>query len=177
MSRYSAFAGKVLELLATGALLGFTKNKQQRLELIRDADYIWNTIDQKELQSLIRKFKILKYIQIDNKRIILTEKGRVRNLWYIFKQLKLPSNKRWDKKWRMVLFDIPEQRKKARDALRKKLKDIGFLEFQKSIFIYPYFCRDEINFIINFFNISDYVYYIEAPISPDDDLRKKFKLI
>lgn len=175
MSRYSVLAGKVLELLATGALLGFTRNRQQRLELIREADYIWNTIDLKELQSLVRKLKILKFVQGDN-RITLTEKGRRRNLWYKFKQIKPARSRKWDKKWRIVMFDISEPKKKTRDALRRKLKEIGFLEFQKSVFVYPYPCRDEINFIINFFEIAENVYYLEAPISPDDILRKHFQI-
>ncbi|KKT78467.1 hypothetical protein A2W48_00545 [Candidatus Giovannonibacteria bacterium RIFCSPHIGHO2_12_44_12] len=176
MPKYSNLAGKVLEFLATGALLGFTRGKQQRLELLKEADYIWHTIDQKELQSLLRRFKIYKYVQVDNNRVLLTSKGKARWLSYKLKNLKLKQSKKWDGKWRMVLFDIPEAKKKIRDALRRKLKEIGFLEFQKSVFVYPYACRDEINFIINFFDISDLVYYIETPISPDDFLRKSFKL-
>lgn len=176
MPKYSNLAGKVLELLATGALLGFSKDKQQRLELLKDADYIWNSIDQKELRSILRRFKIYKYVQVDNKKISLTNKGRARRLSYKLKNLRLKQSKKWDGKWRMVLFDIPEAKKKIRDALRRKLKEIGFLEFQKSVFVFPYACRDEINFIINFFDISEFVYYVEAPISPDDFLRKNFKL-
>ncbi|OGF82849.1 hypothetical protein A3B18_02110 [Candidatus Giovannonibacteria bacterium RIFCSPLOWO2_01_FULL_46_13] len=176
MPKYSNLTGKVLGLLATGALLGFTKDKQQRLELIRDADYIWQTIDQKELLSLLRKFKVLGYVHGDNKKIDLSDRGKARWLRYKLKDIKLSRQKRWDRKWRMVLFDIQESKKKTRDALRRKLKEIGFLEFQKSVFVYPYPCRDEINFIINFFDVAEFVYYLETEISPDDLLKKNFKL-
>ena len=56
-----------------------------------------------------------------------------------------------DGEWRIVIFDIPEKFKKAREALRMKLKELGFLELQKSVFIFPYECEDEINFIVEVF--------------------------
>ncbi|HCX28109.1 MAG TPA: hypothetical protein DHI91_03145, partial [Candidatus Portnoybacteria bacterium] len=59
----------------------------------------------------------------------------------------------------MVLFDIPERQKPARDALRSKLKRLGFFEFQKSIFVHPFSCKDEIEFLIEFFQIKSYVRY------------------
>jgi DNA-binding transcriptional regulator PaaX len=100
----------------------------------------------------------------------------MRALRYQFNNLIIKRPQRWDKKWRIVLFDIPEEKRKIRDALRKKLKNLGFLEFQKSVFIFPYPCSNEINFVVNFFDIHNYVYYLEAPISSDFDFREYFKL-
>ena len=50
-------------------------------------------------------------------------------------------------------FDIPEKLKRAREVLRDKLKDIGFIELQKSVFAHPFECEDEINFIVEVFQI------------------------
>lgn len=181
MPKYSALAGKFLGLLATGALLGFVRDKRQRRELLRDADRIWYSIDRKELASILNRFKLGGYIEFfkereGKERVGLTERGRQRWLEYQLLNLKLESQKRWDKKWRLVMFDIPESKKTIRDALRRKLKDLGFVEFQKSVFVYPFSCREEINFILNFYNIPEHVYYLEAPLSPDDSLRRFFKL-
>jgi DNA-binding transcriptional regulator PaaX len=41
------------------------------------------------------------------------------------------NNGKWDEKWRIVAFDIPEKFKTGRDALRRKLKEVGFHELQK----------------------------------------------
>lgn len=181
MPKYSVLAGKFLELLATGALLGFVKDKRQRRELLREADRIWYTIDRKELARVLNRFKLGGYIWFfkegkNKERVALTERGRRRWLEYQFLNLKLEPQKRWDRKWRLVLFDIPESKKKVRDALRRKLKDLGFVEFQKSVFVYPFPCKDEINFVLNFYNISEHVCYLEAPISPDDSLKRLFRL-
>src|SRR3990167_2211250 len=64
---------------------------------------------------------------------------------------------KWDKKWRVVIFDIPEKSRMARDALRRKLKELEFRELQKSVFVHPYECKKEIDFIIEFFNLRHYV--------------------
>jgi len=55
------------------------------------------------------------------------------------------SNKSWDSYWRMVIFDIPQERKKLRDALRRKLKDLGFGQWQRSVYITPFDLQEEIN--------------------------------
>ena len=49
--------------------------------------------------------------------------------------LKIDKPKIWDKKWRIVVFDIPEKQRGARDSLRTYLKKLDFYELQKSIFI------------------------------------------
>ncbi len=138
-------------------------------------------MDRKRLHALLHRFKmdgVVEFIKGRDgiERVSLTDRGRARLLWYQFNNLKLRKNKKGDRKWRLVLFDIPEEKKKIRDAFRRKLKLLGFLEFQKSVFIYPYFCADEINFVINFYSIAEHDYYLEAPISPDRSFRSHFNL-
>ncbi len=181
MANYGPLMAKTLNILANGFVLSLSKNKRQRFQLHRECDRIWHTIDRKQLYHVLRRLRLNGFVETikqsqDNEKIGLNQKGKKRWLQYQFNELKLKTSKRWDKKWRFVLFDIPESQKKIRDALRRKLKNLGFLEFQKSVFIYPFPCKDEINFIINFFNIEDYVYYLEAPISPDYNFRQHFNL-
>lgn len=106
-------------------------------------------------------------------KITLTEAGQKKVLQYQFEDLKIKSMEKWDKKWRMVIFDIPEHQKKARNALRDKLKELGFYRLQKSVWVHPFECRNEIDFIIEFFNISPYVRIAEASHFDGDDLIKK----
>ncbi|MEK7122084.1 MAG: hypothetical protein AAB807_00755 [Patescibacteria group bacterium] len=182
MKQYGALTSKILQLLATGYMLSLFRDKTLRKEFSQECDKIWNTIDKKELFSALKRLRLNKFIEIikrkDNReQIRITDRGINRVLYYQLQNIKINPPKKWDNKWRIVLFDIPEKFKKSRDALRHSLRKLGFIEFQKSVFIYPYSCKDEINFIINFFNIYDYVYYIETQISPDRELRSKFRLI
>lgn len=48
------------------------------------------------------------------------------------------QNQKWDKKWRIVIFDIEEKQRRQRDILRGKLKELGFGMIQKSVWISPY---------------------------------------
>src|SRR3989344_4975960 len=76
---------------------------------------------------------------------------------FLIKLKRSPS-----RKWRFILFDIPEQRRKARNALARVLKRMGFYQFQKSVFMHPFECRAEIDFVSNFFGVSACVSFIVA---------------
>lgn len=158
-----------------------TRDKKRRIQLHRECNRIWYTIDRKKLSQALKRLRLNNFLAFEKQndgreKVYLTLTGKTRALKYRLNNLTIKKSRRWDKKWRFVLFDIPEEKRKIRDALRKKLKKLGFLEFQKSVFIFPYPCSDEINFVINFFDIHNYVYYLEASISSDFDFRKHFKL-
>ena len=77
-----------------------------------------------------------------------------------------------------MIFDIPERFKKAREALRMKLKELGFKELQKSVLILPYECEDEINFIVEVFQIRPFVRFIRAKsFTNEEQLKIKFNLV
>jgi DNA-binding transcriptional regulator PaaX len=71
--------------------------------------------------------------------------------------LPKPDKKSWDELWYMVAFDIPVDKRKARTALRLTLKRIGFVEYQKSLYIYPRGCESELDFIAQYFGVAKYV--------------------
>ncbi len=177
---YGKTIGKILELLASGLVLGFVRDKSARRKLLEECDKVWHTIDRKQLNQIIKKFGMAGLIRVversGTEKVFLTDAGRNKFLRYHFHHMKLSKPRRWDKKWRLVLFDVPEQKRRIRDALRRKLKELGFLEFQKSVFIVPYPCEDEINFIINFFDIAEFVFYLEAPLKSDTLFRAHFKV-
>ena len=110
----------------------------------------------------------------------ITEKGKKYLKNFDIDNLFLDHTKVWDKKWRMVIFDIPEKKKVAREALRGKLKDLGFAKLQDSVWITPFPCENEINFIKLVFNLSDFwldVILTESLGSKDYQFRKLFNLI
>ena len=91
--------------------------------------------------------------------------------------IKIKKPKKWDKQWRIVIFDIPEKFKGAREALREKLKELGFVELQKSVFAYPFECEDEINFIVEVFQIRPFVRLVKAgSFTNEEQFKIKFNL-
>jgi len=110
--------------------------------------------------------------------IKLTLKGRNQALKYFLGDLKIKKPAKWDGKWRIIVFDIPETKRLARDILRNKLRELGFIKIQNSVFVFPYPCQKEIDRILDFYFLRSYVYYIESDkIYPDSKLKKIFNKI
>jgi hypothetical protein len=110
--------------------------------------------------------------------ISLTPEGRQRAGAFQIDKLHIQKPKRWDRKWRILLFDIPEKRKISREALRGKLKELGFVQFQKSVWVHPYNCKAEMELLQEFFGLSrDEMRLIVADsLDGDRELRQQFKL-
>lgn len=175
---------QILQLLASNYMLCFIHgkygNNSTRKFLTNQSDSVWYQMDRKKLNNALARYHangFIEYVDRDNVlEFSITNKGRQKLLLKQFNCMELHKDRKWDKQWRMVAFDIPETIKFSRDTLRRKLKKVGFIEFQKSLFAYPYECQNEVNFIINFLGVTDYVYLITAKIDPDTKLRKHFSL-
>jgi len=136
-------------------------------------------------QNFIKSLKIMKRDRLvdfkeDGKfsKIVITDRGKEKLLRYNLDDLEIKKPKKWDGIWRVVTFDIPESERSARNALRSKLKELGFHQLHKSVFIYPYPCISEVQFIEEIFKVGPYINFIEArTIEGDDYLRSKFGLL
>jgi phenylacetic acid degradation operon negative regulatory protein len=80
----------------------------------------------------------------------------------------------WDKKWRIILFDIPADKDSQRQRFRWRLKSMDAYMLQKSVFVSPYSCEDEIGSWCQEFGLSDCVDIIVADhIGSRENLAKK----
>lgn len=110
--------------------------------------------------------------------IKLTSDGKKKTGIYQIDSLKINNPKKWDGKWRIVIFDIVELRKSHREAFRGKLKELGFLVIQKSVLVHPFPCQDEIALLRDFFGLNeDNIRLIIAEkIENETELKKFFGL-
>jgi len=107
----------------------------------------------------------------------LTQKGKDKLRKFELLGYKLKKPKKWDYKWRMLIFDIKEERKGTRDKIRFTLKRIGFLRLQDSVWVYPFDCEDFVNLMKADFKIGrDLLYLIVDTIEGDTKIRNYFKL-
>jgi hypothetical protein len=135
--------------------------------------------------SLIRSITYLKRNRLvsvahdgDQQILTLSEKGRKRVLQFNADRMAIRKPKRWDGYWRIVLFDIPEKRRRGREALRNKLKHLGFYQLQKSCFVHPFECKSEIDFVSELYEVSSYVNFVLAKeIEGQPLLQKMFGLV
>ena len=138
--------------------------------------------ESKKIYDVFYRLKRRNCIEIKNRGyqvyISLTEKGKKEAGWLQINALKIKKPKKWDKKWRIVIFDIAKLKKIQREAFRGKLKELGFKPLQKSVWIHPFDCKDEIELLKDFFGLTEKeVRLIVSPdIGKEKELRKIFRL-
>jgi len=104
----------------------------------------------------------------------LTPKGRLSVLKYLHLE---KIRKKWDRHWRIIIFDIPEDNKKWRERLRFKLKSLGFHALQKSVYITPYPVLTDLDKFLEERKMRQYFRYITVQeIDGEDELKKQFDL-
>lgn len=180
---YSPWKKKLLLALLGGLLAGATHSTRTVMKFWSSLPGELKKIDREYLRQLIAEFyrdRLVDMIDISNEetKIVLTERGKLRAVQFKIDEIEIKKPRKWDGKWRLVIFDIPEKFKKARNALRLKLKNLGFIKLQKSVFVFPYECQDEIDFLVEFFRIRSYTRYIRVEhITNEAELRQYFNLV
>jgi len=164
ISLTSPFCGA--KLIESGVKSYLSKKRFEKEKFLRDL---------KKLQK--RKLIDYKESKPGDIELKITKNGREEFLRYKIDGLKLKTLPRWDKKWRIVMFDIPHEFKKARDAFREKLKNLNFYHIQKSVFITPHPCEDEIDFLASFYNIRGFIliFYTDH-FEGEEKMRNYFKI-
>lgn len=168
--------------MGVGILIGLS-NKRASYNLSKTLikEIFGLNADKKNIRRDIYRLREQKLIKIEasgkEHRLTLTEDGKKIFLRFNYEKLKISQKKIWDMQWRMVLFDIPDKKKSARDAFRYKMKKLGCVRFNHSVWIYPYPCEKEINFIANYWDVGKYVHFaIVSKITNEEILRKHFKI-
>lgn len=128
--------------------------------------------------SRLMKQGLIKFKNKDGKKfLILTDKGELEIIQYKFQDKAIKRPRKWDKKWRVVIFDIKEYRRKTRDKLRITLTNLGFVKLQNSVWVFPYECEDIIILLKADFKIGrDVLYMTVDKIENDKWLKKEFSL-
>lgn len=92
-------------------------------------------------------------------------------------RVHIPKPKKWDGRWRMVIFDVWESRRNVRNALRMALQKAGFLRVQDSVWIHPYDCEELVAFLRTELRLGGSVIYVVAEgIEHDEKFKRHFQL-
>ena len=111
------------------------------------------------------------------KIVRLTDDGKHRLAKMIATSPDSRKHKRWDKRWRIVMYDISEKRKGTRIALQRTLQNFGFYQLQASVWIYPYPCEELLILLKADFKVGhDVLYGVIEKIEGDTKIREYFHL-
>lgn len=170
-------------VLATVAVAGFVAfaavagNAIQLLKYLPNEKYNLRYRAKSAIGRLVAK-KYVVWVERDGKKYLrITEEGRRA---FAFEQAKVAlknQKKKWDGRWRMVVFDIPERISAVRFRLRRIMSEIGFVRLQDSVWVYPYDCEDFIALLKAELKIGkDVLYAIADTIEHDKSFRRHFNL-
>jgi DNA-binding transcriptional regulator PaaX len=181
-SRIGNIKKKVLLLLLAGLALGLTRSPKKHWWILKQIPKEWQKENRQALERAINSLYASHLIQEKQNKdgtttLVLSESGKRKALRFNIDKMEIRKPSIWDKKWRIVMFDVPEKLKRLRDSLRLHFQEIGLIELQKSVFVYPYPCDKEIEFILEFYNARKHVRFILAQeIDNQLHLMKKFNL-
>ncbi len=130
----------------------------------------------RSFQQLLKNGMIEMKEKNGKKFVQITNKGRMKML-----RLYVDSHNRnkpkWDKRWRLVIYDIKEKRRKTRQNISHILKNFGFKKLQGSVWAYPFPCEELITLLKAELKIGkDLLYMIVEELEQDATLRAHFEL-
>ena len=173
----------IIGTLAVGGMLTIAMMAPKVLSLLKQEhlDYVLPTNPNQRLQETMSRMKRkgwIRFEQIGSKRYPrLTVLGRKQVNRLLLGTLSIRKPLRWDRRWRMVIFDIEEHRKSDRTKIRRILQRLGFLRLQNSVWIHPHDCEELIALIKTDMRIGrDVLYVIADAIEFDRPLRQHFGL-
>ena len=117
----------------------------------------------KQTRGVLAKLKkyewIEKIVENDEMYYRITPKGEKA----IDRYLKpLRQSGKWDGRWRLVMFDIPESKRDIRDRLRRALSNLGLGILQASVWISPNDIKNEISEIAKRLDVGTNLKFFEV---------------
>lgn len=163
---------KALGLLETNQKLSFHPNyflKQSFRDYARKREKYYQAF------FYLLRYKFLEKRLIKNvESFAVTRKGRFKSIKYF---LKNKQKEKWDGLWRVVVFDIPEEKYHLRNRFRENLQLAGFKYIQKSTWACPYNREKELRIIVDYLDLHQYVKFMAVKHFDDDEgIRKLFNL-
>lgn len=171
----------LLRMLATGAITGVMLIAPNAIQLLdKPLKRYFDNLDadkrEREYRRTLNYMHQRQLVRGDYEHgLEITDKARARLEKAAIDTLKIEAPKRWDRRWRMIFYDIPERHKASRDQLAFKLRQIGCQQLQRSVWIHPFPCEEEVNSLAIAFDLTQYVTYLETVhINNEKALVKRF---
>jgi CRISPR-associated endonuclease Cas2 len=179
-------AHEVIKLLKTGSLARVAPKPAGAIEFLgvlgKNAEaweFFFPSSVTKQLTNLV-KVGAVEIMEVGEETVAtVANTGRAALAKYDLTDLSIPRQKPWDKRWRMVFFDIGDspETERVRFKLRYTLKKLGFVMFQKSVYLYPYPCRQEIMRVKELLKVPGSVRFAEvSELDDDGEMRRRFRL-
>lgn len=180
VNRYP-YLKEILIILAAGTLMSAAFLMPGIAKLLNPRIWQGKGYRKDRLRQTLKRLQKKKLIEMvetkDGPVVKITENGLTRAMKYKLEEMRIKEQKSWDKKWRIVIFDIPDNKRRIRDEFRERLKQLGFFRLQESVFVHAFPCFDEVEFLRQVYGVGiDVARIVGKEIEGDDRLRAFFKV-
>ena len=138
----------------------------------------WKRYNKGYLRQSLRRLeaqKLVQYAVAEGQDIVtITKEGKTKILKYALENLEIKKPKVWDGKWRVVIYDIPARDRSLQWVIRDALKSMGFYQMQESVYLFPYPCYDEVEFLRSFYGVGAMVKYLLVTKLEDDTSYREY---
>jgi len=178
-SRKTRLQEAILVTLISGGRMGSEQLVKQVIDNLLGTDFAITSPRRSEIvRSTASRLNQKGLVVFKDHHYSLTPAGeKMLKKWQMSRyQIKQP--RKWDKKWRVIIFDIPEKKKKIRERVRQILLAANFQRLQDSVWVHPYDCEDIIGLMKTDLSIGKHLLYlIVDQIENDRFLRMDFGLV
>lgn len=145
--------------LAAKPVLNYYKKKRRKEDFRQ-----WERFNQPRLRYLLKRLyqqKVVDFQEVDGQTVItLTDKGQKKVLGYNLEEIMIDKPPKWDGKWRVIIYDIRKEKRILSDIFRRFLQKMQFLKLQKSVYLTPYPCDKQIEFLRQYYGLGEEVLYL-----------------
>lgn len=176
-------AKEVLALLGAGSILVLAIAMPGALRVVKEildkkSSQEWKRYNRWYLARTLRRLRKQKIVnfEFDGEKTVvkLTSLGRKKILKYSLEHLEIKRPRFWDRKWRLVIYDVPNSKRRAGDKLNRILSRLGMDRLQKSVFLCPFPCEDEVKFLREYLEIGDNVWLLTVSNFENDGAFKEY---
>ena len=182
--KYLPMRNLILRTLAVGGVMSVALIAPKTLSLLKKLDRaatnrknLYGRITQ-AIRNLERAGMVRTSGAREKRRVELTEKGRSTIETIYASEYRIPEPAFWDGRWRVVMFDIREKRRKVRAKLRLLLLGAGFLRLQDSVWVHPFPCDEFIGLVRAHLKsgTGEMLSFTAEALESDKKLREYFRL-
>ena len=176
--------GEILKLVGAGIFLAASiavPNLPRALKpFLRDENEyeVWKRFNIYYLKRTLKRLEEQKLVEMEEEKGIqivkITNEGRKRILKMALDEVAIKKPKDWDRKWRLVSFDLPEKLSKLRKILVEYLRAWGFYPLHKSVYLHAYPCLNEVEFLREYLGVGEYVRLFIVTRIENDQLFRDF---
>ena len=178
----SEIAKDVLAWLFVAGAITIAATSPYFIQNVLNANQKLRKYPKRKIQDTFSSFRRRGLLEIRRRNnqvsIALTREGKKKAGLFQLNDLRISRPRKWDGKWRVLVFDIAHEKRFYREALRGKLKELGFFLWQKSVWVHAFNCKAEMELLRDFFGLSmqEMCLIVAEHIENDGKLRAFFNV-